>query len=123
MDVREIVISEFKSVFDRHGFTTPQEFLRVAETPFDLRSVQQAVDRDIERIRDELRFETTMERNRRIQIRESHHKEELKRLSRQYALRILKNVNRGESINESMAKDEKRLMKAEAVAVCDMYPC
>ncbi len=123
MDIRQIVISEFQAVFDRHGYTTPQEFLRVAETPFNLASVQQAVDRDIERIRIETRFRTGPESAIRILLREQHHEEELRKLSRQYAIGILEYVRRGQSINESLALSEQRSLKEQASVSCDAYPC
>lgn len=62
MNVKEIVVTEFKTVFERHGYSTTPEFLRVAESPFDLSAVQRAVDRDLQQIGEQARFFPTAER-------------------------------------------------------------
>ena len=123
IDVRDVVIDEFKAVFSRHGYTTPQEFLRIAEVPFDLRRVQLSVNSDINRIREEYRYRTFTERARRVQDREKYHEQELRKLSRQYALKILSEIRRGYQLTESRAYSEQRSLKEEAGAGCDMYPC
>lgn len=123
MDVEEIVISEFKTVFERHGYTVDQRYLTVAKSPFNLKAVQQAVDADIRIAVRESRSFTLTQRIVAEQRRERHHKEELKKLSREYALKILRYARQGQSINESMMLSEQRSLKEEAGAGCDVYPC
>jgi len=123
MDVREIVISEFKAVFSRHGYTTPQDFLIVAESPFNLDAVQRSIDQDLQKIRDAARIYTQYEQQRQVDVREKYHEEELRKLSREYAIKILQLTREGRAINESMVLLEQRSLKNEIGARCDVYPC
>jgi hypothetical protein len=49
MNVREIVISEFRSVFMNNGIRLDERIIRIVEAPFNLQAVQLFVDRDIAR--------------------------------------------------------------------------
>ncbi len=123
MDVRDIVISEFRSTLTRRGVRVTPRLLQVAEAPFDLNSVQRSVDSDIDALRRELRFRPSFEIQRQIRRREQMHEERLRQLSRQYALQILSYARRGFEITESRAINGQRLLKEEAGAGCDVYPC
>lgn len=123
MNVREIVVKEFSSVFARHGYSITPELLRIAESPFNLIAVQRAIDRDIENLQEQFRYLPSLERERRVREKEHTHEEQLRQLSRQYAIRILEYTRRGLPINESRAFSEQANLKAMAGRSCDVYPC
>jgi hypothetical protein len=64
-----------------------------------------------------------------VKMREKMHEDKLRNLSRLYALRILNRVIKNpvlaitSILNESVALQEQRHMKAQAGANCDIYPC
>lgn len=123
MNVKEIVVAEFNTVFERHGYSTTPEFLRVAETPFDLSAVQRAVDRDLQQIEEQARFLSGTESQRRVREKERIHEEQLRQLSRQYAVTLLTYTRQGIPINEARASAEQANLKAQAGRGCDVYPC
>lgn len=123
MDVRDIVISEFGSTLIRRGISVTPAILRAAESPFDLASVQRAVDGNIEQLERELRFRPSFEIRQRVRQLEQSHEEQLRQLSRQYALQLVRAAQRGIEITASRALNEQRTLKEEAGAGCDVYPC
>jgi hypothetical protein len=123
MNVRETVINEFRSVFERYGIQTTPEFLRIAESPFNLSAVQHAVDRDLENIREQARYLPSSEIERRVREKDRVHEKQLRQLSRQYALRLLESTRRGLLLSESRAITEQANLKAMAGRSCDVYPC
>lgn len=123
MNVRETVVNEFRSVFERNGYSTTPEFLRVAESPFNLIAVQRAIDLDLENIRQQAKNLPSLEIERRVREKDRVHEEQLRQLSRQYALRLLDSTRRGLPLNESRAISEQATLKATAGRSCDVYPC
>lgn len=123
MDIREIVISEFVSVLKHYEYKITPELLRIAEAPFNLHAVQQSVDFDIQQILEKARFSTEAERSRNVYLREKYHENALRKLSRQYAIKILKYTRLGNQLSISAARDLQRSLKEEAGSGCDFYPC
>jgi hypothetical protein len=121
MDVRAIIISEFRSTLERRGYQVTQRLLEIAESPFNLSSVQSAVDNDIQERTRRILFES--ERRRTVTRLEQGHEEQLRKLSRQYALQLIDASRRGYEITASRALNEQRTLKAEAGRGCDVYPC
>lgn len=122
MNVRDIVISEFRNLFLRHGIRVSSEILAIAETPFNLRAVQEAVDKDLERIRRESSFLTSIEITRKVQEREKYHEERLQKLARTYALKIFE-IQRTGFLSVYRVAIEQRSLKESAGVSCDIYPC
>lgn len=121
MDVRKIIISEFRNTLERRKILITQKLLEAVESPFDLKSVQASVDNDIqEKIK---RIPMGIQRQKLEARLEQDHEEQLRTLSRQYALKIIDSTNRGYQITASMALNEQRMLKAEAGRGCDVYPC
>jgi len=121
MDVREVIVSEFRNTLERRRIPITQRLLEAAESPFNLRSVQASVDNDIqEKTR---RTPVGIQRRRMVAQLEQHHEEQLRKLSRQYALQIIDAARRGYQITASRALNEQRSLKAEAGRGCDVYPC
>lgn len=124
MDVREVVISEFRETLRNNGIPVlPLLLLDAAEAPFDLVSVQISVDRNIrENVRN---IDNVISRNQRIALLEKEHEEQLRKLSRQYALQLIRTVRRDgiDRITASTALNEQRILKAQAGRGCDVYPC
>ena len=123
MNVREAVIDEFKSVFMRHGFLITSDILQIAESPFNLNAVQLAVDRDLENIREQAKYLSSSEIERRVREKERVHEEQLRRLSRQYALKLLELARQNSISNKEMVLKEQANLKMMAGRSCDVYPC
>jgi HEAT repeat protein len=129
MDVRNIVISEFKSVFSNFGITLPERFLKIAESPFNLTSVQLYIDNEVEKVRKQNANLPLSLQSDAIRQLEKKHEERLRKISKQYALRLLRLVRENRYIaldsviSESTASIEQRNLKADPTVSCDIYPC
>jgi len=123
MDIRKIIIFEFKSVFERHGYTASEDILRVAESPFNLEAVQLAVDSDMQKLNNEVLSHAPSERIRLVRNRERYHNRRLRNLARQYAILLLLYKDKGMQINESIASNGQAYLKELAGRGCDVYPC
>lgn len=121
MDVRKIIITEFRNTLQRRGQQVSQRLLEIAEYPFNLQLVQSAVDNDI-RLRTR-RVPIGPERRMMKARLEQGHEEQLRRLSRKYALKLIEASRKGYEITESRALIEQLALKVEAGRWCDVYPC
>lgn len=121
MDVRKIIISEFIKTFERKGYRVTQQLLEIAESPFNLMSVQSAVDNDIqEKIQ---KIPPRFPRRMMVTQLEKSHEEQLRKLARQYALQLIYAIRRGGGITAEMALNEQLTLKSAAGGGCDVYPC
>ncbi len=123
MDIKDIVVTEFKSVFERHHYPASSEFLRIAESPFDLAAVQCAIDDDVKSLENQMRFFSSAESQKMVEDRMRVHEKRLRQLAREYALSLLSETRRGIPLNESSASSGQANLKAQAGGGCDVYPC
>lgn len=121
MDVKEIIISEFKQTLKRNGVTASRDLLRAAEAPFDLQAVQEAVDNDLNSVINESNFHPA--HIRLLRQRAKEHEERLRKLSKQYALSLIQSYRRNNGLTPASILIEQKTLKTSAGRRCDIYPC
>ena len=121
MDVREIVKSEFERTCQRTGLPVNSKLLEVAESPFDLVSVQAAIEEDI---KNEIRVVPIGPHRAIVEARLArNHEQRLRQLSRAFALQLAKYWLSGNQIDPRLALMVQRGLKDSAGRGCDIYPC
>lgn len=123
MDIRRIVTNEFQQRIQSRGFQVTTRLLEVAAQPFDLDSVQHAVDEDLRREAERNRFNAPATRQRKLRSQEMHHEQQLKVLASSYADILLRHLQQGQPITESLSFTGQRELRRGALGTCDVYPC
>ena len=120
MNVRLFIEDVFRNRLESLGTSVPEDRLKQILRTFDLDAVQDYIDRDIRKKKDEV--SGVYEKYWAITNAESHHKLKLKKITEQWTVYYIKESRRRTIMLDEDFKEITASMKLNALS-CDVYPC